>query len=89
MFGFFCNEVYCFKLVKLNYEMGEWFDDFENFGFYEVKIWWCLMEDFVVWMKSLLFVEVYCNRVFKEMFCGFVKLIVHEVFLSTDLGDDG
>ena len=35
------------------------------------------------------FAEAHANRAPKEMFAGPSELLVHEVFLSTDLGDEG
>jgi heme-degrading monooxygenase HmoA len=43
------------------------------------------MEDFVAWTASPAFAEAHRNRAPKEMFSGPSKLLVHEVFLSTDL----
>jgi heme-degrading monooxygenase HmoA len=46
------------------------------------------MDDFINWTRSEAFAEAHKNRAPKEMFAGPSKLDVHEVFLSTDLGDE-
>ena len=82
--GFIRNEVHRPRPVKLAHATGQWVPDPENPGFYEVKTWWRTMEDFVAWTASPAFAEAHKNRAPKEMFSGPSKLIVHEVFLSTD-----
>ena len=81
--GFIRNEVHRPRPMKLNHETGEWSEDKENPGYYEVKTWWKTFEDFVAWTKSPSFAEAHRNRPPKEMFRGKNKLEIHEVFLST------
>jgi heme-degrading monooxygenase HmoA len=58
-------------------------------GYYEVKTWWRSFEDFAAWTRSEAFAEAHRNRPPQEMFAGPNLLEVHEVFLSTDLGNKG
>lgn len=83
--GFVRNEVHRPRPVKFNHETGAWEDDKSQQAFYEVKTWWRSFDDFVNWTKSPAFAEAHSNRPPKEMFAGPSQLIVHEVFLSTDL----
>jgi heme-degrading monooxygenase HmoA len=85
--GFIRNEVHRPRPMKFSHETGTFVDDPEKEGFYEVKTWWRSMEDFVAWTKSPAFAEAHADRAPKEMFRGPSELLVHEVFLSTDLGD--
>lgn len=87
--GFIRNEVHRPRPVKLDHATGQWVPDPDNPGFYEVKTWWRSMEDFVAWTASPAFAEAHRNRAPKEMFSGPSKLLVHEVFLSTDLDVHG
>lgn len=83
--GFLRNEVHRPKAMKFSHEVGTWVDDPEAVVYYEVKTWWKTLEDFVNWTKSPSFAEAHSNRPPKEMFSGPSKLLIHEVFLSTDL----
>ena len=83
--GFVRNEVHRPKPMKFEHETGEWSDDPESQGYYEVKTWWRSFDDFVAWTASDAFAEAHKNRPPKEMFAGPSELMVHEVFLSTDL----
>lgn len=83
--GFIRNEVHRPRPMRFDHESGQWLDDPETEGFYEVKTWWRSMEDFVAWTRSDFFREAHANRAPKEMFRGPAKITVHEVFLSTDL----
>ena len=83
--GFVRNEVHRPRPVKFNHETGSWDEDKSQQGYYEVKTWWRSFDDFVNWTKSPAFAEAHSNRPPKEMFAGPSQLIVHEVFLSTDL----
>jgi heme-degrading monooxygenase HmoA len=83
--GFVRNEVHRPRPMKFHRDEGEWRDDPEGEGYYEVKTWWKTMDDFVAWTKSPSFAEAHKNRPPKEMFSGPNKLEVHEVFTSTDL----
>jgi heme-degrading monooxygenase HmoA len=82
--GFVRNQVLRPKPMKLNHETGEWSEDPEAEAYYEVKTWWRSMEDFVAWTKSESFAKAHMDRPPKEMFAGANKLLIHEVFLSTD-----
>ncbi len=82
--GFIRNEVHRPKSVKFDHETGGWIEDPDAQGYYEVKTWWRSMEDFVAWTQSESFAKAHSNRPPKEMFAGPSKLLVHEVFLSTD-----
>ena len=86
--GFVRNEVHRPKPVKFDHETGTWRDDPSAQGYYEVKTWWRSFEDFIAWTKSAEFAEAHKNRAPKEMFSGPSELVVHEVFLSTDLDVD-
>lgn len=83
--GFVRNEVHRPRPVKFNHETGTWEEDKSQQVFYEVKTWWKSFDDFANWTKSPAFAEAHSNRPPKEMFAGPSQLIVHEVFLSTDL----
>ena len=87
--GFVRNEVHRPRPVKFNHETGNWDEDKSQQGYYEVKTWWRSFDDFVNWTKSPAFAEAHANRAPKEMFAGPSELLVHEVFLSTDLGNEG
>jgi heme-degrading monooxygenase HmoA len=83
--GFVRNEVHRPKPMKLDHTTGDWADNPEEPGFYEVKTWWRSFADFTAWTKSPAFAEAHKNRAPEGMFSGPNKLIIHEVFLSTDL----
>src|SRR5262245_61268256 len=85
--GFIRNEVHRPRPTRFDHEQGTWVDDPSEPGCYEVKTWWRSFEDFVAWTESRAFAEAHRNRPPQEMFAGPSKLEVHEVFLSTDLGD--
>lgn len=85
--GFIRNEVHRPRPMRFDHESGGFVPNPDEQGFYEVKTWWRSMEDFVAWTRSDSFREAHANRPPKEMFAGPSKLLVHEVFLSTDLGD--
>jgi heme-degrading monooxygenase HmoA len=85
--GFIRNEVHRPKPMKFSHETGGWVEDRDTQGYYEVKTWWRSLDDFVSWTTSPAFAEAHANRAPKEMFAGPNKLEIHEVFLSTDLGD--
>jgi heme-degrading monooxygenase HmoA len=74
--------------MKFSHEAGSFVDDPDEQGYYEVKTWWRSLDDFVAWTKSPAFAEAHSNRAPKEMFAGPSKLEIHDVFLSTDLGDE-
>ena len=84
--GFVRNEVHRPRPVRFDRDSGEWRDDPDAQGYYEVKTWWQAFDDFVAWTRSPSFAEAHKNRPPKEMFAGPNELAVHEVFLST--GDD-
>ncbi|MCA9626852.1 MAG: antibiotic biosynthesis monooxygenase [Myxococcales bacterium] len=86
--GFIRNEVHRPRPMKFDHEQGGFVPDPEKEGFYEVKTWWRSFADFEAWTKSPAFAEAHKNRAPKEMFRGPNVLEVHEVFLSTDLGDE-
>ena len=83
--GFVRNEVHRPRPMKFDHEGGGWVEDPGAEGFYEVKTWWRSMEDFTAWTSSAAFREAHANRAPSGMFSGPSKLLVHEVFLSTDL----
>lgn len=83
--GFIRNEVHRPRPVRFSRETGTWEPDPDAQAYYEVKTWWRSFDDFVAWTKSPAFAEAHRNRPPKEMFAGPNQLIVHEVFLSTDL----
>ena len=83
--GFIRNEVHRPRPVRFDHESGQWLPNTEEQGYYEVKTWWRSFEDFVNWTKSPAFAEAHSNRPPREMFSGPSKILVHEVFLSTDL----
>lgn len=85
--GFIRNEVHRPRPMKFDHEQGGFVENPDEEGFYEVKTWWKDMASFEAWTKSDAFAEAHKNRPPKEMFRGPSKLIVHEVFLSTDLDD--
>ena len=87
--GFLRNEVHRPRPVRFDHESGAFVDDPTEPGYYEVKTWWRSMDDFVAWTRSPAFAEAHANRPPAEMFREPSKLLVHEVFLSTDLGQDG
>ncbi len=80
--GFIRNEVHRPRPMKFDHEQGGFVPDPDKEGFYEVKTWWRS------WTQSPAFAEAHKNRAPKEMFRGPNVLEVHEVFLSTDLGDE-
>ncbi len=86
--GFVRNEVHRPRPMKMDHDAGGFVEDPETQGYYEVKTWWRSFEDFVQWTRSKSFGEAHSNRPPKEMFAGSSRLEIHEVFLSTDLGDD-
>lgn len=83
--GFIRNEVHRPRPMSFNHESGEWRDDPDAQGYYEIKTWWRSFEDFIAWTNSEAFAEAHRNRPPKEMFAGPNVLEVHEVFTSTDL----
>jgi len=85
--GFIRNEVHRPRPMKFDHDSGKFVDDPEAQGFYEVKTWWRSMEDFTAWTRSESFAKAHANRPPKEMFAGPSKLLIHEVFLSTDDND--
>ncbi len=82
--GFVRNEVHRPKPMRFDHDSGEWRDDPDAQGYYEVKTWWRTFEDFAAWVRSPAFAEAHEDRPPKEMFAGSNELGVHEVFLSTD-----
>ena len=86
--GFVRNEVHRPRPVRFDHEKGGFVPDPTQQGFYEVKTWWRRFEDFTAWTASPAFAEAHRDRPPAEMFAGPNVLEVHEVFLSTDLGDD-
>ncbi len=82
--GFVRNEVHRPKPMRFDHDSGEWCDDPDARGYYEVKTWWRTFEDFAAWVRSPAFAEAHKDRPPKEMFAGPNELGVHEVFLSTD-----
>ena len=86
--GFLRNEVHKPRPMKLDHATGTWADDPDAQGYYEVKTWWRSFDDFVAWTKSAEFAEAHKNRAPKEMFAGPNVMEIHELLLSTDLGDD-
>ena len=86
--GFVRNEVHRPRPMSFDHERGTWTDDPAGQGYYEIKTWWRTFDDFVAWTKSPAFAEAHANRAPKEMFAGPSELVIHEVFLSTDLGED-
>lgn len=85
--GFIRNEVHRPRPVKIDHSTGSFVDDPDAEVSYEVKTWWKSFEDFVNWTRSPAFAEAHRDRPPAEMFAGSSKLVVHEVFLSTDLED--
>jgi heme-degrading monooxygenase HmoA len=85
--GFIRNEVHRPKPMRFDHETGSWTANPDDEGFYEIKTWWQSFDDFVAWTHSESFAEAHKNRPPKEMFRGPSKLIVHEVFLSTEHND--
>jgi heme oxygenase (mycobilin-producing) len=83
--GFVRNEVHRPRPMRFDHEAGTFVDDPTGEAYYEVKTWWRSMDDFVAWTRSPAFAEAHKNRAPKEMFAGPSKLVVHELFLSTDL----
>jgi heme-degrading monooxygenase HmoA len=86
--GFVRNEVHRPRPVKFDHNSGGWVEDPDAQGYYEVKTWWRSFEDFAAWTRSEAFAEAHRNRPPMEMFAGPNFLEVHEVFLSTDLGNE-
>jgi len=86
--GFLRNEVHRPRPMRFDHERGGFVPAPEREGSYEVKTWWRSFEDFEAWTKSEAFREAHRDKAPKEMFAGTNVLEVHEVFLSTDLGDD-
>jgi heme-degrading monooxygenase HmoA len=86
--GFIRNEVHRPRPMKFSHDAGSFVDDPDEQGYYEVKTWWRSLDDFVAWTRSPAFAEAHSNRAPKEMFAGPSKLEIHDVFLSTDLGDE-
>lgn len=86
--GFVRNEVHRPRPVKFDHTAGGFVDDPSQQGFYEVKTWWRSFEDFVAWTRSPSFAEAHKDRPPAEMFAGPNVLEVHELYLSTDLGDE-
>lgn len=82
--GFIRNEVHRPRPMKFDHESGQFVDDPEQEGFYEVKTWWEDLQSFEDWTKSPAFAEAHKNRPPKDMFRGPSSLTIHEVFLSTD-----
>ena len=85
--GFVRNEVHRPRPMKFSHETGRFVEDPTKQGFYEVKTWWRSMEDFEAWTKSPAFAEAHASRAPSGMFSGPSELVIHEAFLSTDLGD--
>jgi len=85
--GFVRNEVHRPRPMKFSHETGSFVDDATKQGFYEVKTWWRSMADFEAWTRSPAFAEAHANRAPAGMFAGPNELLIHEAFLSTDLGD--
>lgn len=85
--GFIRNEVHRPKPMRFEHETGEWKEDLSAQGYYEVKTWWRSFDDFVAWIKSEAFAEAHKNQPPKAMFAGPSQLVVHEVFLSTEVSD--
>ena len=83
--GFVRNEVHRPRPMTFSHEEGTMVDAPDKQGFFEVKTWWRSLDDFVAWVHSPAFREAHKNPAPKEMFSGPNELIVHEVFLSTDL----
>ncbi|MDH5671764.1 MAG: antibiotic biosynthesis monooxygenase [Myxococcales bacterium] len=82
--GFIRNEVHRPRPMKLDHQSGQWSEDSDAEGYYEVKTWWRSFDDFVAWTKSESFAKAHADRPPKEMFRGANVLEIHEVFLSTD-----
>lgn len=87
--GFIRNEVHRPRPMKLDHGTGSFVDDPDTQGYYEVKTWWRSFDDFVAWTKSPEFAEAHKNRAPREMFAGPNMMEVHELLLSTDLGNEG
>ena len=83
--GFVRNEVHRPRPMKMDKQSGQWVENTEAQGYYEIKTWWKTFEDFVAWTKSDSFAQAHSSRPPKEMFAGPNVLAVHEIFLSTDL----
>jgi heme-degrading monooxygenase HmoA len=83
--GFIRNEVHRPKPKFFDRDSGEWRNDPDAQGYYEIKTWWRSFDDFIAWTQSESFAEAHRNRPPKEMFAGPNMLEVHEVFTSTDL----
>lgn len=83
--GFIRNEVHRPRPMRFDHETGTFVPDPDEQGAYEIKTWWRSMDDFVAWTRSEAFAEAHNKRPPKEMFAGPSKLVIHEVFTSTDL----
>jgi heme-degrading monooxygenase HmoA len=83
--GFIRNEVHRPKPMKMDHAKGGFVDDPDGEAYYEVKTWWRSFDDFVAWTRSESFAEAHRDRAPSEMFAGPNKLLIHEVFLSTDI----
>ena len=83
--GFLRNEVHRPRPMKFSRETGQWQEDAENEGYYEIKTWWKTMEDFVAWTHSDSFRQAHANRPPKDMFRGPSEITIHEIVTSTDL----
>ncbi len=86
--GFVRNEVHRPHPMRFDQKTGQWADDDDAQGYYEVKTWWRTFDDFVAWTASPAFAEAHADRPPKEMFAGPNVLEIHEVFTSTDLGNE-
>lgn len=86
--GFLRNEVHRPRPMRFDHEAGGFVPDPSREAYYEVKTWWRSFADFEAWTRSPAFREAHKDKAPKEMFAGANVLEVHEVFLSTDLGDD-
>ncbi len=85
--GFIRNEVHRPRPMKFDHASGGLIDDPDGEAFYEIKTWWSHLDDFIDWTQSAAFAEAHRNAAPAEMFAGPNQLVVHEVFLSTDLGE--
>ena len=86
--GFLRNEVHRPRPMRFDHEQGGFVPGPDRAACYEVKTWWKTFEAFAAWTHSPAFREAHKDKAPKEMFAGSNVLEVHEVFLSTDLGDD-
>jgi heme-degrading monooxygenase HmoA len=83
--GFIRNEVHRPRPMKFEHTSGQFVDDPEGEAYYEIKTWWRSLEDFATWTRSEAFAEAHKNRAPAEMFAGPNQLVIHEIFLSTDI----